>query len=333
MEENKNEEVVNEQSQIENPIVRENKKCKSNKPFVIIIVVIAMALTFGCGIMLGKGLFESKKTNKDSKKENDVVDNNQNDKVDDIVENDQNDIVNGDDNSDSNKKMLSKEEVLSNYNGKSNNLKKLDVNSNQVTKLFEIYHKISNSSKEEIALYQLKESDFIQVDCSFYVDKAVNALEKNGEPTWCGTFTNEISKAFTEKNVEQFKQLMSKNTTEAVKIEILRDKVNELFGTSELIDSVYLQPEATSFKNVSWLSKIPGPFIWFDKVEGKDYYARVSAGGGDPTDENQYILNAAYEDGYTYLVYEIKPVSESSKTHVMVLEKKSNGNYVFVKDM
>ena len=46
MEENKNEEkveqVVNEQSQIENQNIQENKKCKSNKPFVIIIVVIAM---------------------------------------------------------------------------------------------------------------------------------------------------------------------------------------------------------------------------------------------------------------------------------------------------
>jgi hypothetical protein len=80
MEENKNEEkieeVVNEPSQIGNPTVEENKKCKSNKPFVIIIVVIAMALTFGCGIMLGKKLFENKKSN--NKKETEVVDNNQN---------------------------------------------------------------------------------------------------------------------------------------------------------------------------------------------------------------------------------------------------------------
>ena len=92
MEENKNEEikeekeeVVNEQSQMENNNAEENKKCKSNKPFVIIIVVIAMALTFGCGIMLGKELFESKKSN--NNKENEVVDNNQNEIKENEIDN------------------------------------------------------------------------------------------------------------------------------------------------------------------------------------------------------------------------------------------------------
>ena len=72
-------EVVNEENQLEtqNNIEQNVKKCKSNKLFVIIIVVIAMALTFGSGMILGHKLGESKKEKKDEPKENEVVDNNQ----------------------------------------------------------------------------------------------------------------------------------------------------------------------------------------------------------------------------------------------------------------
>jgi len=47
-----------------------SEKCKSNKVFVIVIVVIAMVLTFGCGMILGHKLGDSKK---DKSKENEVI--------------------------------------------------------------------------------------------------------------------------------------------------------------------------------------------------------------------------------------------------------------------
>ena len=117
MEENKNEEikeekeeVVNEQSQMENNNAEENKKCKSNKPFVIIIVVLAMALTFGCGIMLGKKLFETKNTNKGTKKENEVVDNNQTESTN----TEKNEIVDNNNEKDNNNISVSFEEITKN---------------------------------------------------------------------------------------------------------------------------------------------------------------------------------------------------------------------------
>ena len=153
MEENKNEEkieeVVNEQSQIENPIVGENKKCKSNKPFVIIIVVIAMALTFGCGIMLGKKLFENKKSN--NKKETEVVDNNQNESKDNKPSlDDNNDIDQSDNNETQNVSYIDIKTKYVNENNKKYNI--------QLAKK-EYDHVYQNGNSEKRVEYAIYDAD------------------------------------------------------------------------------------------------------------------------------------------------------------------------------
>jgi len=69
-----------------------SEKCKSNKVFVIVIVVIAMVLTFGCGMILGHKLGDNKKDKKDKPNGNEVVDNNQGKKDNENV---QLDIITG----------------------------------------------------------------------------------------------------------------------------------------------------------------------------------------------------------------------------------------------
>ena len=145
MEENKNEEikeekveeVVNEQSQIENNNVEENKKCKSNKLFVIIIVIIAMALTFGCGIMLGKELFESKK---DTKKENEIVD----DKKED------------------NNSSIEKE------------VQSVSLSKEEINKLLEFLPVVSLSGSNDYSVYQSKTVYPKNIDISILIENVLN---------------------------------------------------------------------------------------------------------------------------------------------------------------
>ena len=122
MEENKNEEVrpVEEvkQEEIQNNIELKKNKCKSNKQFVIIIVVLAMALTFGCGIMLGKELFESKKDNNnqnESEGNTTSLDDNQNDKNETNEDTKKENVV-VDDNQDNNESEKTQKESIENEN-------------------------------------------------------------------------------------------------------------------------------------------------------------------------------------------------------------------------
>ena len=108
MEENKKTEIITDEKsnknidQIETQEIleKENKKCKSNKIFTIVIVIIAILLVFGCGMILGNKLGSNKneseiidskenniidnkeKSNKEESKENNIIDNNENNSYD-----------------------------------------------------------------------------------------------------------------------------------------------------------------------------------------------------------------------------------------------------------
>lgn len=230
------------------------------------------------------------------------------------------------------KKELTKEEILANYNNNGKEYKEVSVDDEVVSKLFKTYHQISVASKEQIALLQLSESDLINVSCDFVGgDTIVNAVKNGGEMCWCGTLTEEIERAWLAGDSDRVIELMKQNTTEGVKTEVLKNKVKELFGTDELNESIFLVYENTK---EHWLANIPGSFIEFKKISDKDYYARLSAAGGDPSDVNDYVLKAAYDNaGYLYLVYEVIPNAGESSIHVMMFEKNANGNYMIVKDM
>lgn len=286
---------------------------KDNKIVIVILMIGVLLIGIGFGFLMSKSF-----GNKDNKKTNNTeIDNNTSDNKD-------NDSIIYD--------SKYKEELMSKYDFVDNNFKTVDINGETVSKLFDIFHKISNSSKEEIALYQIEEKDITRVSCDFYLEKAVEPIAYGGEATWCGDFTDEIANAYQEGNVLLVKELMSKNTTEAIKEELLREKMKELFGISDLSESISLRRERVEVIGNKWWGTIPGNFVFFEKVEGKDYYARVSGAGGDSGDYNKYSLKAAYEDNDLYLVYEIETDSNEKIIHVMKFVKEDNGNYLFVED-
>ena len=290
---------------------------KSNKKIIcIILVVIGVVLAFIGGYFVSNAVNNNnKEEQKEEKKEEQKQENDNGPSV--VIE----------------KKELTKEEVLDNYNNNSHKYDEVSVMDETIIKLFNIYHQISVVSKEQIVLQQISKSDVIEVNCDFIdTEKLRSAVLNNAEFIWCGSLNDEIETAWANKNADRVIELIKKNKTEAVKTEVLQNKFKELFGETTLKDVIYLQREPSS--ESKWYNEIFGAFVEFEKVNGKDYYARISYAGGDPGDYSEYELKAAYDTGYLYLVYSVIPqgVGEES-IHVMMFDKDPNGNYVFVKDM
>lgn len=222
--------------------------------------------------------------------------------------------------------------MLDNYKKNSHKYDEVSVMDESIIKLFNIYHQVSVVSKEQIALQQLSKDDVIEVSCDFIdTEKLRSAVVNGAEYFWCGTINDDFETAWANKDANRVIEIVKKNTTEGIKTEVLQNKVKELFGETTLNDSFTRRLDKPSNH---WYSQIPGAFVDFEKVNGKDYYARTSSAGGDSGDYNKYELNVAYDTGYLYLVYDIIPeLDDGNSTHVMMFDKDSNGNYVFVKDM
>ena len=299
------------QAEIKEEVKLEKKSNKKNNKNIIIIIILGMILLICGGYFLCSDLGgNDKKDNKEEQKEEPKKENDDGGST--IVE----------------KKDLTKEQIIDNYNNKSNNYKEISISDETIVKLFNIYHQVSVVSKEQIALQQLSKDDVFEVSCDFIdVEQVKSAVIHGGEYNWCGSFSDEIEEAWSKKDADRVIELIKKNKTEAIKTEVLQNKVNELFGETSIRKDITLQLE--EYKG-NWY-ELPGNFIFFEEVNGKDYYARTSAAGGDPGDYNKYELKAAYDEGFLYLVYDITYIDTS--THVMVLDKDSKGNYVFVKDM
>lgn len=208
----------------------------------------------------------------------------------------------------------------------------LDINK-VVDKLFSIYHSVHVIPKEVIAFNQLSEADFIEVSCDFYPDTVVDAINNGAGFSWCGTFTDEMRIAWETQDGQKALELIRSNTTNGIKVETLRNKVYELFGTNELKDSIMLIPE---FEGQNWwLKKFNAAFVFLDKVEGTDYYAITFGSEGDPTDAHTYeMIGYKEEDNYLNIEYKIIPqyVGGEEEIRILVFEKGQNGSYKFIED-
>ena len=307
------------------------KKSKSKKYLTIILIIIGLTLAFIGGYLLSN-MKNDKNNNEQKENEEDIKKAREEQlkrKKDDYLnrKEDMSNIVNDQEVKD---KLLEIENELSNLN---NDLEPLDVDNELVLDLFDIYHAISNNSKEELAFYQFNSDDFIDVSCDFFKlpDSIIDHVGEV-EPYYCGEFTDEIEKAWNNGDASLVLDLIHKNKTKAIKEETLRNKLKELFGSDIINDSeIILSPE---YKNPNWWSNIFG-FIFVEKVEGKDYYVLTFGSGGDPADRHNYYIKEAYKaDDKIYIVYEMLSDSEPMyyDLNMLILKNDYDDHYVFDDD-
>lgn len=220
--------MEDKENEVKEEVVKEEAKKKHTKTikgkgltaFIIIIVVIALALCYGCGFILGKQLYE--KENEEPEQKETGSDNNT-DKEPDTGNQTDTDKIHGLANGD------------------------IDTNNDAIQEYFNIY-KYQNigddtllenvasgneTSKASLASRLVKEKEFVEVSCN-----QINENTVEREDSYCG----EVYLKSQWKN--------STAVTKGIKKEVVNNYYKSLFGKNTEINSTTLNPktiEPTSY--------------------------------------------------------------------------------------
>lgn len=201
-------------------------------------------------------------------------------------------------------------------------LEKLDVNSEVVKKLFEIFREDTNctkryvlsnintsmESKKYVAYLQLKSSDFSEMTCGSLDDSFV-------EGYYCAM--NEQSSEYYGVNESKYEEAIANESTRTFEANVLETKYREIFG----IDSQYVNGDFRISE---------GPIAHYDKVH--NIYAEFGCECGGECALEKHVLISIEQNGNDLTLYtEYTSVeNEISKINYNFTYEKETGNYIFV---
>ena len=293
---------------VETPVTEEPKKQpvenkqKNNKPLLIVLVIIFVGLAFGCGICLGKQLYETDEKSNEPTNDETIESDPSDDEEIDLDVNDSNETI---DNSNDEKIVL-------------------DVNDSLVKKMINIFgyncellgEKLNKSNAERLAIaYENIEKKYVtDARCITQGAKGVLYNSDQSIKAYCGPLmSSEMQKLYYSGDTKAFEEEASKNITNVVHEENLKNKYTELFSSS-----------------YEYKSETFGGCSFMEYNSSNKNYAQYSMECGGTCGEEKQEITSAYKQG-NKLYIETNYEKENDKIKVNYEFVLENGSYKFLK--